>query len=404
MDLSLSENQEMLKKTAREFIEKEYPWQKVRDIQQSPQAFQPETWKQLNDLGWLGLPFPETQGGAGGDFMDTVVLLEEIGRGLLPSPFQSTVAVCGPAILQFGSDAQKKAFLPAIAAGQRILAFALTEADAKYEASSIDTTAKRDGANYVLDGTKMFVRDGNIADHLLVIARTDPHPSGSARGPLPQTGEGKTGDRRSPLQGTAGEMSGLTAFLVDAKSPGIMTTLLRTAAMDRQSEIVFNNVKVPAANILGKPGQGWDVAEWTMKRAILAECAELVGAMQKVLETTIQYAKDRVQFGRPIGSFQGLQFKVADMVTDTDGARFITYYAVWKLLEGQPCDDDIARAKVWVSEASRRVVREGHQIHGGIGFITEHFLHLYTRRCKSGELIYGSADSHRKAVAAALLD
>ncbi|MEE9286303.1 MAG: acyl-CoA dehydrogenase family protein [Dehalococcoidia bacterium] len=377
MDLALNENQQMIKATARDFIEREYPWQKVRDIQESATGFSDETWRQIADLGWLGLPFPESYGGTAGDLLDAAVLLEEIGRGLLPSPYTSTVILCGLPILQFGTEAQRREFLPQIAAGQRILALALTEADPRCEASSVGLQAARDGDDYLLTGRKLFVRDANIADHLLVVART---------------GVG------------ADPTNGITLFLVDAASPGIEATLLPTAAMDRQCDVAFKAVRVPQDRVLGTVGEGWPIVQWVLQRAILAECAELIGVMQKVLDTSVEYAKNRVQFGRPIGSFQGIQFKVADMVTDVDGARFITYYAIWKLLEGQPAGDDIARAKIWVSDASRRVVREGHQIHGGIGFIKEHFLHLYFRRAKTGELMYGAADAHRHALAASLLD
>jgi alkylation response protein AidB-like acyl-CoA dehydrogenase len=377
MDLSLSENQQMLKKTAREFIEKEYPWQKVRDIQESAPGFAPETWRQITGLGWLGLPFPEPFGGAGGDFTDTAVLLEEIGRGLLPSPYTSTVVHCGMPILQFGTDEQRKDILPKIVSGQRIMALALTEADGQIAPASVQLKAARSGNAFVINGAKLFVRDANVADWLLVVART---------------AQGRTSDQ------------GITLFLVDAKSPGVKITMLRSAAQDRQCEVAFQDVRVPKEQVLGGLGQGWPIVQWLLQRATLAECAELVGVTQKVLDTSIAYAKSRVQFGRPIGTFQGLQFKVADMVTDVDGARFITYYALWKLSTGQPCDDDIARAKIWVSDASRRVVREGHQIHGGIGFIKEHFLYLYFRRAKTGELMWGAADTHRQKLAASILD
>ena len=354
MDLALTENQQMLKTAARDFIEKEYPWQKVRDIQESETGFSQETWRQVTKLGWPGLPFPEAYGGTAGDMLDAAVLLEEIGRGLLPTPFTSTVILCGLPILEFGTAEQRDDFLPPIASGQRVMAFALTEADPRYEASSVTLEARRDGDAYVLDG-------------------------GAPEG-------------------------GITLFLVDATTPGIETALLKSAAMDRQCDVTFADVRVPASRILGKEGEGWPIVEWVLQRGVLAECAELVGVMQKVLETSVEYAKNRVQFGRPIGSFQAIQLKVADMATDVDGARFITYHAIWRLTEGQPAGDDIARAKIWVSDASRRVVREGHQIHGGIGFIKEHFLYLYFRRAKTGELMFGTADAHRRTLAASLLD
>ena len=377
MNLSLSETQQALKTTAREFLEKEYPWGKVVEAHESDAGFFPETWRQLKDLGWLGLPFPEAYNGADGNFMDLAVLLEEIGRSLLPSPFTSTVLLCGLPILQFGTDEQRAEHLPKIVEGERIMAMALTEASSRFEATGIELQATQDGNDYILDGTKLFVRDANVADYLLVFARTT-----------------------APTQAR----EGITAFLVDARSSGIAVKKLKSVAMDRQCEVTFRQVRVPATQVLGQPDQGWSIAEWTLQRATLAECLELVGVMQKALDTSIEYAKSRVQFGRPIGSFQGIQFKIADMVTDLDGARLMTHYALWKLMEGQDATDDIARAKVWTSDASRRVLREAHQIHGGVGFIKEHFLHLYFRRVKTGELMYGSSDTHRRQLAASILD
>ncbi len=376
MDLSLSERQQMLKTSAREFMEKEYPWQKVQEVLDTPASFTPETQKQVAGLGWTGLPFPEDFGGAGGDLIDLAVLLEEIGRGLLPVPYTSTVLLCGLPILQFGTARQKKDFLPRIASGASIMAFAFTEASSRFDAEGVRLKAARSSDGLVLNGTKLFVRDANIADHMLVVARTSENTNASR---------------------------GLTLLLVDARAPGITVTKLRSAAMDRQCEVVFSDVHVPTDSVLGKVDEGWPIVQWVLDRAVLAECIELVGGLQKVLEMSVEHAKRRVQFGKPIGSFQAIQFKCADMVNDVDGARFITYYALWKLSEGMPCRDDIARAKIWVSDASRRVVREGQQIHAGIGFIKEVPLYLYFRRAKTGEIMYGDADHHRQRLADFLL-
>ena len=372
MDFALSEEQEMLRNSARDFLTKECPKTLVRQMETDEKGYSPNLWKGMADLGWTGLVFPETYGGSGMTFLDLAVLIEELGRALAPSPFLPTVVYCGLPILAAGTEEQKKQFLPKIAKGDMIMTLALTEPSATWDAGGITVKATAEGDDFVISGTKLFVSDAHIASYLLVVARTK---------------EGKHKEE------------GITLFLVDAKSPGIKLNPLKTMGSDKQFEIIFNKVKVPKKNILGKLDHGWSIIQDLIPKATLAQCALMVGGAQQVLEMTVSYAKERVQFGKPIGSFQAIQHKCANMATDVDGSRFITYQAAWKLNEGLNCALEVSMAKAWVSEAYRRTCAEGHQIHGGIGFIKDHDMQLYYRRAKASELAFGDADYHRELVA-----
>ena len=372
MDFALSEEQEMLRNSARDFLTKECPKTLVRQMETDEKGYSPNLWKGMADLGWTGLVFPETYGGSGMTFLDLAVLIEELGRAIAPSPFLPTVVYCGLPILAAGTEEQKKQFLPKIAKGDMIMTLALTEPSATWDAGGITVKATAEGDDFVISGTKLFVTDAHIANYLLVVARTK---------------EGKHKEE------------GITLFLVDAKSPGIKLNALKTMGSDKQFEIIFTKVKVPKKNILGKLDHGWSVIQDLLPKATLAQCAWMVGGSQQVLEMTVSYAKERVQFGKPIGSFQAIQHKCANMATDVDGSRFITYQAAWKLNEGLNCALEVSMAKAWVSEAYRRTCAEGHQIHGGIGFIKDHDMQLYYRRAKASELAFGDADYHRELVA-----
>jgi alkylation response protein AidB-like acyl-CoA dehydrogenase len=375
MDLGLSEEQEMLKTSARDFLQKECSKQMVKQLDESDTGYSPELWRKMAELGWMGLVFPEKYGGSGGSFLDLIVLLEEMGHNILPGPFFSTVVLGGLTVLAAGSEEQKKEFLPKIANGEMILALALTEPSASYDAASIKAKATAHNDDYIMNGTKLFVLDANVADCILCVARTK---------------EGKNPE------------DGVTIFLVDAKSSGIKCTLLKTLARDKQCEIIFDNVTVPKKNILGKLDQGWPIVKDTLQKATAAKCAEMVGGAQAALEMTVKYAKERVQFNRPIGSFQAIQHYCANMVTDVDGSRFITYKAAWKLSEGLPATRDVAIAKAWTSEAYGRVTLLAHQIFGAIGFTMDHDIHLYYRRAKAGEIMFGDGDFQRAIVASEL--
>jgi alkylation response protein AidB-like acyl-CoA dehydrogenase len=304
---------------------------------------------------------------------ELAVLLEEFGRALVPGPYISTVVLGAYPTMIAGSEEQKQWLLPKVAAGDVIMTMALTEPSAKWDAEGVQLEAKKQGDDYVLNGVKLFVPDAHVSDRMIVVARTS---------------SGKSPE------------DGITLFFVDSESPGIKYEVLKTIAGDKQCEVTFENVKVPAAHVLGQVDKGWPIVQQTKNVATVAACAYLVGLAQMDFDVTLNYAKERVQFGRPIGSFQAVQHKLADAVIDVDGSRFITYKAAWSLQEGEPdADLMVSMAKAWTSDASRRVVAHGQQIHGGIGFTKEYKIQLYFRRQKWMELMWGDADYHREQVA-----
>jgi alkylation response protein AidB-like acyl-CoA dehydrogenase len=372
MDLGLTEQQQMLKKSAHDFLVKECPKKLVRELDASDTGYSKELWKKMADLGWLGLAFPEKYNGNGGSFFDLAVLFEELGYNIVPGPFFSTVVLAGLTLLEAGSEEQKLNYISKICSGELLMTMALTESDGTYSASSVNTEAQLKGNNYILKGTKLFVPDANVADHILVVART---------------------------KKSSNEQDGISIFIVDAKSPGIKCTVLKTIARDKLCEVVFEKVKIPKSNIVGTVDRGWPVIESLLKKAAVAKCAEMVGGAQASLDMAVNYAKERVQFNRPIGSFQAIQHYCANMVTDVDGSRFITYKAAWAVSEGLSADKEVSMAKAWTSEAFKRVAVLAHQIFGAIGFTMDHDMHLYFRRAKAGELAYGDADFHRNIVA-----
>ena len=372
MDLGLTEDQEMLRSMAREFIEQETPRTFVRDMEEDDRGFTADMWQKIAQVGWLGLIVPEEHGGTGQNLVDLGILLEEVGHGVMPGPFFNT-ALTTVAILDAGSDAQKADYLPRIAAGDLIATTAILEPYSRLDANGINLEAAASGDGYTLNGTKMFVENAHAADLLLVAART----------------------------GGSGE-DGVTLLLVDAQSDGVSVDKLKTIATDNQCEVTFNNVSVPAANVLGEAGNGWSQLNLLLQKGAALRCCQMVGALQEVLDMTVEYVKNRVQFGRPIGSFQAIQHYCANMATDVDGSRFITYQAIWRLGEGLPSDLEVSSAKAWVSDSAQRVAATAHQCHGAIGFTQEHDLQLFTRRLKAWEVSFGDGDYHRERVAQAM--
>ena len=369
MDLGLSEEQELLKNAARDFLEKECPETLVREMEEDEKGYSPALWKKMAEQGWQGLLIPDQYGGAGFGFLDLIILIEEFGRALVPGPFISTQVGGVLPLLEGGTEQQKKYALPRIASGDAIWTLAFTEPSARFDAEGVSLEVRDDGGDVVLNGTKLFIRDANVADYFTVVGRRP---------------------------GTKGEQ-GIEMVIVDAKTAGISQTQLKTIAADKQAEVKFENVRVPKASIIAG---GWAAFQKVQRKATVIECAYLVGLAQMDFEISVQYAKDRIQFGRPIGSFQAIQHKAADMVTDVDGARFIMYRAAWSVDEDEAdADLNVHMAKAWCSEATRRVVAHGQQIHGGIGFTKDYKIQLYFRRQKAAELAWGDADYHRELVA-----
>jgi alkylation response protein AidB-like acyl-CoA dehydrogenase len=372
MDLGLSEEQEMLKELARDFLQKECPKRLVRQLDESDEGYSSELWHKMAELGWMGLVFPEKYGGSERNFLDLTILLEEMGYNIVPGPFFSTVVLGGLTVLTAGSEEQKMEFLPKIASGGMILSLALTEPTASYDAALVKTKAIARDGEYVIKGIKLFVLNANVADYILCVART---------------------------KQTKNPEDGITLFLVDARSRGLKCTLLKTLARDKQCEVVFDSVTVSEESIVGERDGGWPIVKDVLQKATVAKCAEMVGGAQAALDMAVNYAKERVQFGRPIGSFQAIQHYCANMATDVSGSRFVTYKAAWKVSEGLPAALDVAIAKAWASEAYGRVTLSAHQIFGAIGFTMDHDIHLYYRQAKAAEIIFGDADFQRAIVA-----
>lgn len=374
MDLGFTEEQEMLRKAARDFLAEEFPKTSVRKMEDDPIGFQPDIWKKMAELGWLGLIIPEEYGGSGSSFMDLFVLLEETGRACLVAPFFST-AICTFLLLDIGSDDQKKTFLPKIASGELIFALALTEPSASYDASGIATKALPKENGYVINGTKLFVHDAHVADYLLCATKTD---------------------SSSPPE------KSITIFIVDAKSPGIRITALPTIADDKQNELSFENVEVPAENMLGKLNGGWPAISKLLERAAIAKCAEMIGGADWTVENSVAYAKERVQYGRPIGSFQAIQHYLAEMWTEIGHAKRLVYYATSLLDEGLACTKEVAMAKASMSEVYLRCTHFGVRVHGGIGTTRDHDMGLYYRRARQAACLFGDAEFWREKLACEL--
>jgi alkylation response protein AidB-like acyl-CoA dehydrogenase len=373
MDFHFTEEQKMLKESARDFLAAECPKTFVRAMEKDERGYSPEMWRKMADLGWMGVAFPEDYGGVGGDFLDFLLLLEEMGRACLPGPFFSTVVLGGFTLMEAGSESQKKAFLPKIANGDLILTLAHTEpATTQFNPFLIQLKAQGEGKHYSLEGTKLFVPDAHLANYLICVARTQGGPS-------------------SP--------EGISLFLVDSQSPGVRFEVLRTVARDKQCEVLFQKVRVPTGNILGTLHEGGKVLERVMQTAAIAKCAEMIGGAQFVLDMCVSYAKEREQFGKLIGTFQAVQHHCANMAFYIEGGKYITYKAAWLLNKGLPSKKLVASAKAWVSDAYKRVVGVGHQIMAGTGYMEEHDMPLYSRRAKAAELAFGDAGYHRKRVA-----
>ena len=371
MDFGLGEEQVMLKTSARDFLEKECPKKLVRDMMDDEKGYSPDLWRKMADLGWHGLIFPEEYGGVGSSFIDLAVLIEEMGRALVPGPFIPTV-LSGRAILSTGNGEQKQKFLPAISNGDMIMTLALLETGDGLEPMDITVTATQSGDNFIINGTKLFVPDANVADFLLCVVRTK--------------------------DATSNE-NGISLFLVDVKADGIEIEVLDTMTGEKLCEVAFNGVTVPASNMLGALHRGWPVVQTILEEATVAECAWMTGGAWWILETCIEYAKERVQFGVPIGSFQAIQHKLADVAVEVEGATSISYYAAWAISEDDPERTLAASvAKAWCSDIYKHAAFEGIQIHGGIGFTWDHDMHLYFKRAKSSQVAFGDGDYHRERV------
>jgi alkylation response protein AidB-like acyl-CoA dehydrogenase len=371
VNFAFSDEQEELRRIVRQFLEAKSPESEVRRLMDTSEGYDPAVWAQMaNELGLQALIVPEEFGGQGFTYVELAVVLEEMGRALLCAPFFATVVLATNSLLRSGDEAAKKELLPGIASGETIATLAFTEPNGRWDAQGIQATARRDGNDWRIDGTKMFVIDGHTANLIIVAARSG-------------DGDGS---------------QGISLFNVDASADGLKRTALSTMDQTRkQAKLEFSNVP---ATLIGAEGQGWDVLARVLDLAAVGLAAEQVGGAQFVLDMSVQYAKDRVQFGRPIGSFQAIKHKCADMLVEVESAKSAAYYAAWCAAELNDELPEVAcLAKAYCSEAYFHASAENIQIHGGIGFTWEHPAHLYFKRAKSSELLFGDPTYHRELLA-----
>ena len=376
MDTTLSEEEVMIRETARKFLEAHCPTKLVREMEKDPKGYPPTLWKQAADLGWQGLALPEQYGGSAMPLTYMGLVLEEVGRALAPLPLHSTV-VAALAVARDGSEEVCSAILPGVAAGDAVLTWAFHEQNPQLVPEAVQCQAVADGNDFVINGRKMFVDNYVVADHCLVVCRTAPASAANA---------------------------GLTLFLVDTKSAGLAQVPLVSLAKDKMSEVTFKDVRVPKGNMIGALNQGWPLAELMLEQATALLCAQMLGATRKDSEMAIEWSKYRKAFGQPIGAFQSIQHMCADMLMWIDGGNLLTYEALWKMDQGLPAGVEASQAKAFCNEKCEASVRICQGIHGGIGFMMEFDLQLWYRRVCAWTMRLGTAYEHRAKVARALLD
>jgi len=372
MYIDFTEEQKMLQRTVADFLASKCPKTKVRELEEDEKGYSPEMWKEMADLGWTGLIIPEEYGGMGMTFQDLTVVLEEMGKNILPGPFFCTVLGGTIPIIDTGNEEQKKEFLPKIASGESIFTMAFLEANANYDASGIAIKATPKDDNFVINGTKLFVEMAHIADYLICVTRTK--------------------------EGASPE-DGLSIFIVDAKTPGLHCEVMPSIGMEKLCELRFEDVIVPKKNILGELDKGWLIATKTLEKAAIAKCAESLGGIQASFDMTVAYMKERVQYGRPIGAFQALQHMAANMLIGMETSKYLVYEAAWMESEGLPCAKEAAMAKAYVNEAYKRITERAVALHAGIGTTREHDVGLYYRRAKTADIAFGTTDFQRELVA-----
>ncbi len=377
MDMKLSEEQVQLRDTARKFMDEECTADFVREMEKSELGFSREMWRQMAEMGWLGISLPEDCGGLELGTVDLVLLAKELGRRICPSPFLSTAVIGGEAIARAGSEEQRQRYLPKIVDGETIVAFAFQEHHRDFDPGVIRLQARAAGDGYVLDGAKMFVEFAGGADLLLVVARTSGEPPSK---------------------------SGLTMFLVDAGSDGITCKRTPTMARDHHYEVLFDGVVVLADRVLGSVDAAWSDLEGVIEKAAVAFSAFTVGVSEWMHEQANQFAKDRVQFGRPIGQMQLIQSYLAGLIIEIYGADTLTLFTAFNLDKGRNVRGSVAKTKAFAAETVKNTTDVGSQIFGGMGYMEEQDTTLYLRRGKQYQLMLGGVDYWEKIVAEELLD
>ena len=374
MEFAFSQDQDELRRAARRFLEVASSEKRVRAAMETEQGYDSATWQQLSEeLAWTGLTIPEEYGGLGMSYLDLHPLMEEMGRALLCSPFFSTICLGANALLLGGNGVQKERHLPGIAAGETTATLAYAEKNGQLDAAGIEATCSRTAAGYILRGTKSYVLDGHTADLLIVAARTE-------------NSEGA---------------EGVSLFLVPGDADGVKQAWLPTMDQTRRlASVELGEVVVPPDALVGEEGRGWALCERTLDLARIALAAEQVGAAEMCLDMSVEYAKVRKQFGRPIGSFQAIKHKCADMLMMIESARSAAFYASALAGQGErDLEEAASSAKAFCSDAFFHCAAENIQIHGGIGFTWEHAAHMYFKRAKAAEVLFGAPSFHRERVA-----
>jgi alkylation response protein AidB-like acyl-CoA dehydrogenase len=372
MDFGLSEEQEMLQQSAREFLTRECPPSFVRAMYTEPEGFSRELHRKMAEQGWTGLLIPEAHGGLGLGMLDMAVLLEEMGRAVVPGPFLFSSALFTLALIQGGTGTQKREWLPRLAAGEAIGTLAFLEEGDRLDAAGVQLKAKKTRDGYTLSGTKMFVPFAAVADVFLVVVRT----------------RGKAED-------------GISLLLVERDNPGVTLTPLDIFDQTRRVyELAFRNVTVPKASLVGNEDQGWKILARVIDAAGVALAADSLGGAQRSLDMAVDYTKVRTQFNRPIASFQALKHMAAEMASEIEPARSLVWYAA-HAFDALPREASRAAslAKAYLSDVYARTTNRAVQIHGGIGFTWEHDMHFWFKRAKWNEFAFGDATYHRERLA-----
>jgi alkylation response protein AidB-like acyl-CoA dehydrogenase len=330
----------------------------------------------MSEMGWVGMALPAEYGGGGNSFTDVAILFEELGYACLSSPLHSSVLLGGLAILEAGSPEHKREILPSVANGSRILALALTEPEYGWSPDYVTLQATRRPDGYALNGIKLFVPDAQVADQILVVARTSSGGSPDA---------------------------GLTLFLVDKGTPGLSSRVLKAWTGDKLNEVFFDNVKVPTSAVVGPVDGAWGPLQRVMDRATAVLCTYMVGAMQRLLEITVEYSQNRIHFGVPIATFQRMQDYMIDIVNQTESSRWTAYEALWKLDEGRPdASESVSLAKAVASQGFPRSAQDAHHVHGGTGVDMTYGMYLYTKKAKHLHSYLGDPTYHKLRVAQTL--
>lgn len=370
MDLSLDETQQLIQESARDFVQSDCNRDVLLAIDRKPGAMMDGIWQKMAGLGWTGMAIPEAYGGIGNSMTDVAVLFEELGTGPVPGPLFSSAILGARLLLEAATDAQKKEWLPQVAAGERVLALAATEAQYGWTPDQIRLAARRDGGGHRISGTKLFVHDAALATDLLVLARAE----GS---------------------------SDISLLRVDAGAPGVAIRGF-DGFIAGLYEVTFDNVAVPAGDLIGAAGTAWPALERAMLSAVPVLCAYKVGGCKAVFEKSVDYSRERMQFGQAIGRFQRVQDHIIHIVNYLDAARWTTYEALWKLDSGADAACSVHLAKSVASESYMRACDFAHEVHAGIGVVREYGLTLHTKMSRSLYHCLGAPKLHRKYMESAL--